>query len=540
MEEQKNLNISGEEQDIIAPQRTSAPATSGTPAPAPKADPSAPAQVRRRPVMRPVQNPRPAPGAARPAMRPVQNPRPAPGATRPAVNPQPAPGATRPAVNPQSASAQPAEQKTRAIGAAVVPVMPQPEQRPQPATPAEKESAPAPQKKAAKKPAARKATLSERRKKQTADGEKIEIRDRGGVSTSILKALIYIAFVLIVSGFLAVYGIRAANDVFAFVKDDVSVEVSIPSEASLDEVSHILYDNGLIEDANWFKWYTGFKYRDKELNFVGGVHTLSSAMNYNAMIAELTPKSGRTIVTVTIPEGYTVDEIIDIFLEKGIGTREGFVDAIQNYEYSYQFIDVLNSIELSENRKYRLEGYLFPDTYDFYSDSSEVAIIDKMLANFQYRFEESDYDRCLALGMNLDEVITLASIIQEEAHYSSDMYYISAVFHNRLNNSAQFPCLQSDATVQYALPEHKEHLTSEDLQVDSPYNTHIYKGLPPGAICNPGLDAITAALYPEDYLAESGQKSYYFIAGNDGYSLYAATYEGHLRNQATVEAQKAG
>ena len=220
---------------------------------------------------------------------------------------------------------------------------------------------------------------------------------------------------------------------------------------------------------------------------------------------------------------------------------------------------MLDSIEKKNGRRYRLEGYLFPAKYDVYRDSSEIAVIDKMLAAFQANFTETYSDRLTELDMNMDEIVTLASIIQAEARYSSDMYYISGVFHNRLNNSATFPKLDSDATVLYALIdealptdrlsqespydskyEHKAELTKDDLQVDNPYNTYRNNGLTPGAICNPGLEAITAALYPEDKLMETrGVKSYYFVAGIDGYSLYGANQTEHDNNIAKVAADKA-
>lgn len=435
----------------------------------------------------------------------------------------------------QTASASAPRPRNRATEVSA-PVAPEaaPRRADAPVVPAQEkaaESAPAAKQKLRKEPSLKKG------KKR--DERPVEIRDRGGIIVSVLKALIYIAFVLVISGFLAIYGIRMVNDVFAFVKDEMTAEITVESGATLEEVADLLYSEGIIENADWFTLYTGFKYRDRELEFVSGTYTVNSTMNYNTLIAQLTPKSGRVIRSILIPEGYTVDQIIDLLVSEGIGTREGYVNAIQNYDYNYEFLDVLDSIELKSGRKYRLEGYLFPAKYDFYQDSGEIAVIDKMLAAFQANFTQEYYDRLTELDMNMDEIITLASIIEREAQYSSDMYYISGVFHNRLNNSAAFPYLGSDATVQYALPEHKAELTKEDLAVDSPYNTHKYPGLTPGAICNPGMDAITAALYPEDKLMETrGVKSYYFVAGIDGYSLFASNEREHQNNIAKVEADK--
>ncbi len=366
-----------------------------------------------------------------------------------------------------------------------------------------------------------------------------ETVDGGGILISVLKAVVYIAFVLVVSGFLAIYGIRVANDIFAFVKDDMTVEVTITEGMNLEDVSELLYEKGLIENADWFRIYMEFKEKGEVDAFVPGTYTLNSTMNYNTLFSSLTPRAGRAVISVTIPEGFTVDQIIDLLVEKGIGTREGYVDAIQNYDYNYKFMDVLKSIELKDGRKYRLEGYLYPNTYEFYQDSGEIAVVDKMLNEFEKQFLAEYSDRLTELGRNMDEILVLASMIEREALKPEDMGYISAVFHNRLNNSASFPYLQSDATVQYALGKHKEDLTQADLEIDDPYNTHVYKGLPPGAICNPGFDAIFAALYPEDKLMqERGVKSYYFVAGVDGYSIFAADLPEHNRNVAKVKADR--
>ncbi|MPN08280.1 hypothetical protein SDC9_155562 [bioreactor metagenome] len=212
----------------------------------------------------------------------------------------------------------------------------------------------------------------------------------------------------------------------------------------------------------------------------------------------------------------TVDEIIDMLVSNGIGTREKYIDAIQNYDYKYTFMDNIDFASLSSDRKYRLEGYLYPDTYQFYSDSGEVAVIDKFLSNFEGKFTQAKYDRIKELGMTLDQVITLASIIQKEAKFYSEFANVSSVFHNRLNSSA-FPKLESDATIQYLLPEHKEVLTHDDTLINHPYNTYQINGLPPGAICNPGLEAINAALDP------ANTNYYYFLAATDGTTVFAKT-----------------
>jgi len=374
----------------------------------------------------------------------------------------------------------------------------------------------------------------------------VEVRDEGGVLISIVKTVLYITFVLGVAVFLAVMGIKIANDVFAFVKDDREVQIMIGENATISDVAEILAENEVIDMPDVFKFYVEYKYRNKNLVIVPGTYTVNSQMNYDEIVYVIKKKAPpRQEVVIMIPEGLTVDETIDLFLENGIGTREGFIDAIQNYDYKYKFMDVLNSLELGEGRKYRLEGYLFPDTYNFYTDTSEIGIIDKLLSNFEYYFEVKNYARCEELGMTMDEVITLASMIEKEAKVPSDYYVISSVFHNRLKSNT-LKKLESDATIQYFLPERKEELSQSDLNTDNPYNTYLYQGLPPSAIANPGIDSIYAALYPDetDY--------YYFVAdttgkaldlkgaptGIRGKTLFARTHAEHLRNKQSVENAK--
>lgn len=356
------------------------------------------------------------------------------------------------------------------------------------------------------------------------DEPEYEVRDRGGVFSTLIKAFVYIACVLIVSVGLATTAVKWANDIFAFVKDERTAEVAIPEMATVSEIADILMQNGLIEYPDVFNVYVGYKFRNSDLKFAPGTYTLNSLMNYDEFIrAVRVKKAGRTTVQLTFSEGMTVDEIIERLLEAGIGTKEGYIDAIQNYPYVYEFMNHVNATKFSSDRKYRLEGYLFPDTYEFYSDSGEVAVIDKFLKNFEVKFAKENYDRITELGMTLDEVIILASIVEREAKYHSEFRTVSGVFHNRMNSSS-FTKLESDATIQYLLPEHKEVLTHEDTLIKHPYNTYQIEGLPPGSICNPGLDAIMAALYPEkcDY--------YYFLAASDGTTVFSKTLREHEAN----------
>ncbi len=354
-----------------------------------------------------------------------------------------------------------------------------------------------------------------------------------GLRATVIIALIYIAAVVLISAILSYFGIRWANDVFALVKEDVTATVSIPENATISEVAAILDTNGLIEYPTIFRMYISFKNRnaDPPLAFKAGEYELSAKLNYDQIVSLIKDRKSRSIVTITIPEGYTVDEIIELFTSQGMGTKEGFVDAINNFDYDYTFMDKLNAITLSPERRYRLEGYLFPDTYEFYTDSSEIGIVDKMLTAFEAHFEDAYYARLDEMGMNLDQVVTLASIVQMEGKFNSDFYPISGVFHNRLN-SKTLKKLQSDATVQYCLEERKEDLTYADLEVEDPYNTYKIEGLPPSAISNPGWEAIQAALYPESH------NYYYFVSDTDGSTVFAKNEPEHLKNVDALRKAK--
>ena len=362
-----------------------------------------------------------------------------------------------------------------------------------------------------------------------------EMRATGfSLASTLVIALIYIGVVVGISAILSTCGIRWANDVFALAKDEVVATVSIPENATVSEVSTILKDGGLIEYPAVFRFWVNFKNRDSEtpLAFKAGDYELRSTLNYDQIVSKIRDRKARGIVKITIPEGYTVDEIIALFVSNGMGTREGFIDAINNYDYkNYTFIAKLKEIQLSPDRKYLLEGYLYPDTYEFYADSKEVAIIDKLLAAFDSRFEKDYYARLDELGMNIDQVITLASIVQKEGKFSKDFYPVAGLFYNRLN-SKNMRRLQSDATVQYCLPERKAELSYTDLEVDNPYNTYRNAGLPPSAISNPGWDAIQAALYPEQH------KHLFFISDTDGSMIFADTEAQHSANAAKLREAK--
>ncbi len=349
---------------------------------------------------------------------------------------------------------------------------------------------------------------------------------------SAVMAVIYIVFVLIASGVCSFFAISIANDVFAFQKKEVTAEISLGNYVTVNELATLLGDEGIIKYPTIFRYYAQLK--EGTDGFLPGKYEVTSNMNYDALLAFFKKQNvEREIITLTIPEGYTIDEIIDLFVSNGMGTEEGFVDAIQNGDYSeYRFIKLLSEKELSPDRKYRLEGYLFPDTYEFFKDWNETRIIKTLLNGFEARFNDEYYDAIEKSDFTLDDYIIIASMIQAEAKYSTDFELVSSVFHNRLAKPGQYPYLESDATIQYAFATHKNEITPEDLKIDHPYNTYLRKGLTPGAVCNPGATAILTAIQP----AETNY--YYFISRANGEMLYASTYPEHQNNIKEIQSEK--
>lgn len=294
------------------------------------------------------------------------------------------------------------------------------------------------------------------------------------------------------------------------------VEIDIPDGATTKDIAQILKDKGIINSTFTFRVVSRLSKFDGK--YKKGIHTVNNQMNY-MQLCETLCKQGRRKPgeRVTIIEGLTTDEIINELESKRYVDRNKFINALDNGKYNYKF---LNGLQPKEGRKYMLEGYLFPDTYEFDNTYDERKIIDAMLSRFDEIFEQQYYERAKQLNMTVDEIITLASIIEREAQAASERTIISSVFHNRLNSS-QNKRLESCATVQFALGINKKRLSTQDTKVDSPYNTYIHDGLPIGPICSPGKHSIYAALYPSDtdYL--------YFAADGNGTHVFSKTLREH-------------
>ena len=301
---------------------------------------------------------------------------------------------------------------------------------------------------------------------------------------------------------------------------------------STGDIADKLLEMGLIN--NTFVFSLMSKINGFDGAYVAGTHYLIPGLSYDEIMYFLTLEPSQ--VTVTIPEGTTYVELKAILHDAGLNFDDAEFDECMNSPDLFVDYDFISSIEIDPDRDYILAGYLYPDTYKFDVNASPETIIRKFLNNMENKLYDEYYARAEQIGMSMDEVITLASIIQQESGKVSDMMYISAVFHNRLNSDDEsMRFLGSSATINYLveLQGGTPSLlhTEAETSIDSPYNTYTNPGLPPGPICMPGLDAISAALYPEPNCGYM-----YFCATGDGGTAFAVTLAEHEENVATYSA----
>ena len=338
----------------------------------------------------------------------------------------------------------------------------------------------------------------------------------------LLALILYVLIVVAASATMAGVGWLLASDLCAFnrgTKMDVTVEVS--AEDTLDTVADKLQEAELIRYKWFFKLFAKVTKAEDKIGI--GTYKLNNDMDYHALISGMRSSSGSMsaeVVDVTIPEGYTVAQTIRLLAEKGVNTEENLLEAAKTAEFSYEFIDN-ESEDIS-----RLEGYLFPDTYQFYVHHNPKGALERLIKNFEQKMMGEDVQEELeSSGRSMKEIVTIASLIEKETD-GTDQAMIASVIYNRLNGPGDkrgtYGMLQIDAALLYALPDHEGAITSADLETDSPYNLRKYAGLPPTPIANPGMTAINAALYPtsSDY--------YYYALGVDHKHHYFTDYNSFL------------
>lgn len=322
---------------------------------------------------------------------------------------------------------------------------------------------------------------------------------------------------LLIAVVLVVGGVWYYTHIFGSTTISSKVEVTIPEASSSGEIGAILEDNGVIRSTMAFKLQVKKDGVASELK--AGTYYFEGTYSLSEVIDALVSGPAVSGEKVTIPEGYNQKQIIDLLVSKGLVTEDEFLDAAANGDYGYDYLPAAGDSQ-------RLEGFLFPDTYYISEDDSAEEIIAMMLETFNSYYTDEWKARVEELGLTASEWVTMASIVEKEAAVESDRPIIAGVFYNRLKLGM---LLQSCATVQYALGETKSVLSDEDVQIDSPYNTYINYGLPPGPIASPGYASLYAALYPtdSDYL--------YFVAKPNGEHIFSVTYEEHLAAKAAIE-----
>lgn len=333
---------------------------------------------------------------------------------------------------------------------------------------------------------------------------------------NIFRFLFFCFLVSLVAGYFYYNnGLKAVSS----VEGAEEIQVVISKGSSVRSVSKTLEQKNIIKNRLVFELYC--KINKKADKIKAGKYSISNSLEVPEILEVIV--SGKALVDTvkfTIPEGYNLAQIIERIGSLGVADSGEIEAALDVGKYKYDFIS-----QIPERDK-KLEGYLFPDTYEIYKDTTAETIIDKLLNRFNDIFTEEYKNRAEELNMTIDQVITLASIIEREAKLDSERKTVSAVFHNRLKKNMM---LQSCATVQYLFKEQKEVLTYKDLEIESPYNTYKNAGLPPGPIASPGLKSIEAALYPEDvdYL--------YFVTKGDGSHIFTKTYSEHLDAQNKID-----
>jgi UPF0755 protein len=274
------------------------------------------------------------------------------------------------------------------------------------------------------------------------------------------------------------------------------------------QVARRLEAAGLIRNAPVFTWLARWRGLDRRVR--SGPYELVFGRTAQELLDVLVSGQAR-VFAVTIPEGLTVDETADLLEHAGLGSAAGFRCLASDAAF-------LDSLDLPGGH---LEGYLFPDTYSFRVGAGPAEIVSRMTRRFFEVFSADDVDAAAAEGMTVDQVVTLASLIEKEAAVPAERGLVSAVFHNRL---ARGMLLQSDPTAVYGLEGRRGEVTHQDLARKSPYNTYLNPGLPPGPIANPGREALDAALHPAPNV-----RALYFVSRNDRTHEFSETLEAHQR-----------
>lgn len=327
-----------------------------------------------------------------------------------------------------------------------------------------------------------------------------------------IKFLFFLTIIILIGGW--VFYAYQINAPVSAAKS--TVNFTIEPGQGVKQISQNLSDRGLIRSVFWFDVYVWQK--GLERNFVAGVYELAGNLSARQLVQTLTTP-GSSEQNITIIEGWNNKEIAAYLQTQGLVQTQEFLNLVSRdlsgYVSQYSFLaDKPSGVDL--------EGYLFPDTYRVFKNATAQEIVKKMLDNFSQKLTPDLLAEIKRRDKSLFEIITLASIIEQEVQNPDDMKLVADIFYKRLNAKI---ALQADSTINYLTGHGRTQSTAEDLKIDSPYNTYKYRGLPPGPISNPGLNAIMAAIYP------TPNQYYYFLTIADGQVIYSKTYDEHVANK---------
>lgn len=304
--------------------------------------------------------------------------------------------------------------------------------------------------------------------------------------------------------------------------EQATKHVNIPSGSSVREIGRMLEEQGLIRNAELFGYYV--KYKGVGPKLKAGEYQFAAGQTIDALLLAMT--EGKTVINAqrfTIPEGWNVEQIADHLAKEGLVDKAEFLKVVNEGAFpEYPFVA---SIPKKAERKYRLEGYLFPETYEVKKDATEHEIISKMLAQFQKEWKPEWTDQLNQRKWTVDEAVNLASIVEREVTVDKERTLVAGVYYNRLRD--KWP-LQADATIQFIFGKQRDRLTYDDLKVDNPYNTYMNPGLPPGPIASPGRASLEAVVKPAEH------DYFFYVTKKDGTSehYFSRTLEEHNANDA--------
>jgi len=363
--------------------------------------------------------------------------------------------------------------------------------------------------------------------KQNSKKKSKKKKKKTSVLNSLAKVLVVMAAIVFIAFLIKIPIMSCVNDVLGINGTNVAHRVTVTNTLEYDEVIDLLYERELIHNKAFCKIIAKFMDFD-EYAYPPGDYDISTNMGVEGMLQTIASAGNEdSTVTLTFPEGFSVDQIAEKLELNGVCSSKGFYAALAS-DKVYEKYDFLKTLDRSV--RYRaLEGYMYPDTYEFYVGEDPYSVIYRFLDNFEKKWTDDYTARCAALGYSMDDVIKIASILEKEAKDSEQMPLIASILYNRLNHPGDFPFINCDSTANYI--ENAKSIINDNSVYEglmTNYNTYTHKGLPTGPISNPGESAIYAALHPDD----TGY--YYFLHDAEGKIYVAKTASEHEANSRYI------